>query len=81
LESPHSTAADVLLFWLAAASSLDDYLRNTHLSTSVKTQIRQAVNARFAEMIHTGPSDPYLAALFFHWGTSFYYLNPIMISS
>jgi hypothetical protein len=68
LESPHSSAADVMLFWLAAATGLDEYLRKTTLASSLKGKIRKLVNARFAEMVHAGPSDSYLAALFFHWG-------------
>jgi len=53
LESPHSSLADVLLFWLAVAGALDDYLRKTQLSSGTKLN---------------GPSDPYLTALFFHYG-------------
>jgi hypothetical protein len=81
LESSHSTAADLFLFWLAAATGLDDQLRKHSYPSSIKAQIRKLVNARFTEMTHSGPSDPYLAALFFHIGTHFviYSISGVLI--
>jgi hypothetical protein len=71
LESSHSTLADVFLFWLSAAASISEFLSKAKFPFATKKAIYKATNARFTEMVHTGPSDAYLTALYLHWGTLF----------
>ena len=66
LESSHSTAADVYLFWLAIMAHLEDLFRKTPytLPNHVKEQIRAISNRRFDGMINHAPTDVYIAAFF-----------------
>jgi hypothetical protein len=71
LESSHSTAADVFVFWLATISHLDQLFRDHKLGIpgGVKEDIRAITNRRFNGMINDGPTDIYLTA---------FVLNPSM---
>jgi hypothetical protein len=71
LESSHSTAADVFVFWLATIAHLDQLFRDDKLGIpgGVKEDIRAITNRRFNGMINNGPTDIYLTA---------FVLNPSM---
>jgi hypothetical protein len=66
LESTHSTAADVYLFWLAIMSQLEELFREDKikLPNNVKEEIRAITNRRFNGMINDAPTDVYVAAFF-----------------
>ena len=65
LEAPHSTCADIFLFWVAAASTLSEYLESqTFKFATTKPRIRKVTNARFNEMINR--SDIYISTFALH---------------
>jgi hypothetical protein len=67
LESAHSTAADVYLFWLAIVAQLEQLFlkkQTGSLPNYVKEQIRAITNRRFNGMINNAPTDIYIAAFF-----------------
>ncbi|TDL14241.1 hypothetical protein BD410DRAFT_734381 [Rickenella mellea] len=74
LESSHSTAANVYLFWLAITSALKDVLSNpdSGLPDDVKSDIRGIINYRFSELLEDGPTSVHLAA---------FYLDPRYVHS
>lgn len=66
LESTHSTAADVYLFWLAIVAQLDHLFRENKvlLPDHVKEDVRAITNRRFNGMLNKTSSDIYLTAFF-----------------
>jgi len=67
LESAHSTAADVYLFWLAIVAQLEQLFGKKQggaLPNRIKEQIRAITNRRFNGMINNAPTDVYVAAFF-----------------
>lgn len=69
LESSHSTAGDVYLFWMAISASVKAVLDATEyaIPLAVKSQIRAIVNSRWKEIFEDENSGAHLTAL---------YLNP-----
>lgn len=66
LESSHSTASDVYLFWMAIMATYHDIFNNNvwRLPEYVIESVRRIVNYRYNEMV-TGPQkDIYVTAFF-----------------
>ncbi|TFK78002.1 hypothetical protein K466DRAFT_507877, partial [Polyporus arcularius HHB13444] len=64
LESTHSTASDVYMFWLACMAGIYDLITakegpGSMLDESVKDEIRHAMNTRWVQMIEDAPHDVY----------------------
>ncbi|EMD37924.1 hypothetical protein CERSUDRAFT_73706 [Gelatoporia subvermispora B] len=70
LESSHSTAADVYIFWCAIAACLKRVLSDNEsgIPSTVKGQIRGIFNARWREMFEHGPNRAHLSAFYLHPG-------------
>jgi hypothetical protein len=70
LESTHSTATDVFLFWLAIMAQLEYIFYNNKLKipAEIKEQIRAVANQCFNGMINDGPTNIYIAAFFLNPG-------------
>ncbi len=67
LESTHSTASDVYLFWLAVAAQLEELFTSCDqagLENSTVDSLRKVFNKRFNQMINLAPTDIYLTAFF-----------------
>jgi hypothetical protein len=64
LESSHSTAGDVFLFFLAIASSYKEFLSAGAQGLSIKDQesIRKSINYRFRQQIDNNACDIYFAS-------------------
>lgn len=65
LESPHSTLADVILYWAAICAQyrqlIDD--RSFGLKSSVQQALISIINRQYREIINNGPHDAYFACL------------------
>ena len=66
LESSHSTASDVLIFWLSVMCHLEELFKDNpdELSAEVMDDVRAISNQRFNGMINERPEDIYVTALF-----------------
>ena len=65
LESPHSTLADVILYWAATCAWYRRMLNDPEFGLDDTTQqtLISIVNRRYREIINNGPHDAYLACL------------------
>ena len=65
LESPHSTMADVILFWAAICAWYHRLLNDPEydFSENTKSVLISIVNRRYREIINNGPHDAYIACL------------------
>ncbi len=67
LESTHSTASDVYVFWLAVAAQLEEAFttgNKAELENESIESIRRLFNTRFNQMINNAPTDIYVTAFF-----------------
>ena len=70
LESPHTNAADVYIFWLAIAAKLRKLFSKGEAITGIAPSISRAVSTivsrRFKAFVNESPTDIYFTAFFLH---------------
>ena len=65
LEGQSANAADVYIFWLAIASSLQTlFIRDGDINKELAEKVTTIVNKRYKEFINDSPTDVYFAAFF-----------------
>ncbi|KAF8148580.1 hypothetical protein B0H34DRAFT_802808 [Crassisporium funariophilum] len=70
LESPHTNAADVFIFWLAIAAKLKQLFSQTEADSGIQALVARKVtaiiNCRYKAFINESPTDIYFTAFFLH---------------
>jgi hypothetical protein len=65
LEGRAANAADVYIFWLAIAATLQKlFLQDKDINKEVTRKVTTIVNRRYKEFIDNSPTDIYFAAFF-----------------